>query len=89
MSGIDHEVGCHQLAIGLAAKAVVQHRRTQSPEKEEAAENAVKDLLEEKFISEARFNTVGELTWVFLHLITIIADSKIRHQLFFYSIRKG
>ena len=30
------------------------------------------------------YNTVGELTWCFLRLITIIAFSKSRHRLFFY-----
>ncbi|CAJ2663183.1 unnamed protein product [Trifolium pratense] len=37
--------------------AVVQRRRRQSPEKAEAAEKAVKDLLEANFISEARYTT--------------------------------
>ena len=57
MPGLDLEVTCHRLAIDLAAKAVVQRRRRQSPEKTEAAEKVVKDLLEENFISEARYST--------------------------------
>ena len=57
MPGLDPEVACHQLAINPAARAVVQYRRMQSPEKTEAAEKAVKDLLEANFISEARYST--------------------------------
>ena len=57
MLGLDPEVACHHLAIDPAAKAVVQRRRRQSPEKTEAAEKAVKDLMEANFISEARYST--------------------------------
>ncbi|GAU26664.1 hypothetical protein TSUD_314410 [Trifolium subterraneum] len=42
------------LTVDEAASAVVQRRRRQSPEKVEAAEKAVKDLLEANFISEAK-----------------------------------
>ncbi|MCI76624.1 hypothetical protein A2U01_0097894, partial [Trifolium medium] len=51
MPGIDPEVACHQLTIYPRASAVVQWRRKQSPEKAEAAEKVVKDLLEANFIS--------------------------------------
>ena len=54
MPGLDLEVSCHQLAVDPAARAVVQHKCSQSPEKVEAAE---KDLLEANFISEARYTT--------------------------------
>ncbi|CAJ2661849.1 unnamed protein product [Trifolium pratense] len=57
MPGIDPEVACHQLTLDPRASAVVQRRRKQSPEKTEAAEKAVKDLLEANFISEARYTT--------------------------------
>ncbi|CAJ2674998.1 unnamed protein product [Trifolium pratense] len=57
MPGIDPEVACHQLTLDPRASAVVQQRRKQSPEKAEAAEKAVKDLLEANFISEARYTT--------------------------------
>ncbi|CAJ2666983.1 unnamed protein product [Trifolium pratense] len=57
MPGIDPEVACHQLTLDPRASAVVQRRRKQSPEKAEAAEKAVKDLLEANFISEARYTT--------------------------------
>ncbi|XP_058784827.1 uncharacterized protein LOC131659686 [Vicia villosa] len=57
MPGLDPEVACHHLSINPAAKAVVQRRRRQSPEKAEAAEKAVKDLLEANFISEAKYST--------------------------------
>ncbi|MCI26332.1 hypothetical protein A2U01_0047527, partial [Trifolium medium] len=46
MPELHPEVACHQLTIDPSASAVVQHRRRQSPEKAEAAEKAVKDLLE-------------------------------------------
>ncbi|XP_058725992.1 uncharacterized protein LOC131597305 [Vicia villosa] len=55
MPGLDPEVSCHHLTIDPACKAVAQRRRKQSPEKTAAAELAVKDLLEAKFISEAKF----------------------------------
>ncbi|MCI40205.1 hypothetical protein A2U01_0061437, partial [Trifolium medium] len=45
MPEIVPEVTCHQLTIDPRASAVVQRRRKQSPEKAEAAEKAVKDLL--------------------------------------------
>ncbi|GAU44722.1 hypothetical protein TSUD_88060 [Trifolium subterraneum] len=45
------------LTVDEAASAVVQRRRRQSPEKMEAAEKALKDLLEENFISEAKYTT--------------------------------
>ncbi|CAJ2661783.1 unnamed protein product [Trifolium pratense] len=55
MPGLDPNIACHQLTVEPLASAVVQHRRRQSPEKAEAAEKAVKDLLEANFISEARY----------------------------------
>ncbi|GAU45100.1 hypothetical protein TSUD_183070 [Trifolium subterraneum] len=57
MPGIDPEVACHQLTIDPRASAVVQRRRKQSPEKAEAAQKAVKDLLEANFIVEAQYTT--------------------------------
>ncbi|CAJ2654250.1 unnamed protein product [Trifolium pratense] len=54
MPGLDPNVACHQLTIDPTALPVVQRRRRQSPEKSEAAEKCVKDLLEANFISEAR-----------------------------------
>ncbi|XP_058725909.1 uncharacterized protein LOC131597216 [Vicia villosa] len=54
MPGLDPEVACHHLTIDPACKVVAQRRRKQSPEKTVAAELAVKDLLEAKFISEAK-----------------------------------
>ncbi|MCH82249.1 hypothetical protein A2U01_0003050 [Trifolium medium] len=57
MPGLDPDVACHQLAIDPTARDVVQRRRKQSPEKAEAAEEAVKDLLEANFIYEAKYST--------------------------------
>jgi hypothetical protein len=50
MPGLDPEVACHQLTVDPDAKYVVQRRLKQSPEKEEAAQKAAKDLLEANFI---------------------------------------
>ncbi|GAU51366.1 hypothetical protein TSUD_134070 [Trifolium subterraneum] len=57
MPGIDPEVACHQLTIDPRASDVVLRRRKQSPEKAEAAQKAVKDLLEANFIVEAQYTT--------------------------------
>ncbi|XP_058764010.1 uncharacterized protein LOC131637441 [Vicia villosa] len=57
MPGLDPEVACHHLTIDPACKAIAQRRRKQSPEKMVAAELAVKDLLEAKFLSEAKYTT--------------------------------
>ncbi|CAJ2674684.1 unnamed protein product [Trifolium pratense] len=57
MPGLDPNVACHQLTIDPTVLPVVQRRRRQSPEKSEAAEKCVKDLLEANFISEARYTT--------------------------------
>ncbi|CAJ2665934.1 unnamed protein product [Trifolium pratense] len=57
MPGLDPNIACHQLTIDPAALPIVQRGRRQSPEKSEAAEKAVKDLLEANFISEARYTT--------------------------------
>ncbi|CAJ2665932.1 unnamed protein product [Trifolium pratense] len=57
MPGLDPNIACHQLTIDPAALPIVQRRRRQSPEKSEAAEKVVKDLLEANFISEARYTT--------------------------------
>ncbi|GAU47210.1 hypothetical protein TSUD_403510, partial [Trifolium subterraneum] len=57
MPGLDPNIACHQLTVDEAASSVVQRRRRQSPEKMEAAEKAVKDLLEANFISEAKYTT--------------------------------
>ncbi|XP_050876397.1 uncharacterized protein LOC127080113 [Lathyrus oleraceus] len=57
MPGLDPEIACHKLALDQAAKPIAQRRRKQSPEKAEAAERAVKDLLEANFISEAQYTT--------------------------------
>ncbi|KAI5431737.1 hypothetical protein KIW84_035778 [Lathyrus oleraceus] len=56
MRGLDPEIACHKLAVDRAAKPIAQRRRKQSPEKAEAAERAVKDLLEANFISEAHID---------------------------------
>jgi len=57
MPRIDPSVACHQLTVNPSVSAITQRRRKQSPEKSEAAEKAVKDLLEENFISEAKYTT--------------------------------
>ena len=57
MPGLDPDIACHHLTIDPALKEVAQHRRKQSPKKTEAAELAVKDLLEAHFISEAQYTT--------------------------------
>ncbi|CAJ2631771.1 unnamed protein product [Trifolium pratense] len=57
MPGLDPNIACHQLTIDPTALPIVQRRRRQSPEKSEAAEKCVKDLLEANFISEARYTT--------------------------------
>ena len=51
MPRLDPEIACHHLIIDLSLKVVAQRRRKQSSEKVEAAELAVKDLLEVHFIS--------------------------------------
>jgi len=56
MPGIDPSVACHQLIVDPGVSAIAQPRRKQSPEKSEAAEKAVKDLLEANFIYEAKYN---------------------------------
>ncbi|KAI5424009.1 hypothetical protein KIW84_030288 [Lathyrus oleraceus] len=56
MPGLDPEIACHKLALDRAVKPIAQRRRKQSPEKAEAAERAVKDLLEANFISEAHID---------------------------------
>jgi len=45
MPGIDPSVGCHQLTVDPGVSVVAQRRRKQSPEKLEAAEKALKDLV--------------------------------------------
>ena len=57
MPDIDPSIACHQLTVSPSASVVAQRRRKQSPEKAEAAEKAEKDLLEENFISEAKYTT--------------------------------
>jgi len=57
MPGIDLSIVCHQLTVDPGVSAVAQRRRKQSPKKSEAAEKAVKDLLEANFISEAKYTT--------------------------------
>jgi len=54
---IDPSVACHQLTVDPSVSVVAQRRRKQSPEKSEAAEKAVNDLLEANFISEAKYTT--------------------------------
>ena len=54
---IDPEIACHHLTIDPTLKAVAQRRRKKYPEKMEDAELAVKDLIEEHFISEAQYTT--------------------------------
>ena len=57
MPEIDPKIAGHHLTIDFTLKAVAQHKRKQSPEKTEAVELAVKDLLEAYFISEAQYTT--------------------------------
>ena len=56
MPGIDPSVARHLLTVDLGVSVVTQRCRKQSPEKSEAAEKAVKDLLEANFIYEAKYN---------------------------------
>jgi hypothetical protein len=69
MPGLDPEVACHQLTVDPDAKDVVQRRRKQSPEKEEAAQKAVTDLLEANFISEARYTTWSPMLYSLKNLM--------------------
>jgi hypothetical protein len=69
MPGLDPEVACHQLTVEPGAKYVVQRRRKQSPEKEEAAQKAVTDLLEANFISEARYTTWSPMLYSLKNLM--------------------
>ena len=57
MPGIDPNAACHQLTVDPSVSVVAQRRRKQSFEKSEAAEKAVKDLVEANFISEAKYTT--------------------------------
>jgi len=57
MPGIDPSVASHQLTVDPSVSVVAQRRRKQSPKKSEAAEKAVKDLLEANFISETKYTT--------------------------------
>jgi len=57
MPEIDPSAVCHQLTVDPSVSAVAQRRRKQSPEKSEAAEKAIKDLLEANFLSEAKYTT--------------------------------
>jgi len=57
MPGINPSVACHILSFSRSAIAVAQRRRKQSPKKAEAAEKAVKDLLEANFFVEAKYTT--------------------------------
>jgi len=57
MPRIDPSVACHQLTVDLGVSVIAQRRRKLSPEKSEAVEKAVKDLLEKIFISEAKCTT--------------------------------
>jgi len=57
MPDIDPNVACHKLSVSPSVSVVAQRRRKQSPEKAEAAEKVVKDLLEANFIYEARYTT--------------------------------
>jgi len=57
MPGIDPNAACHQLTVDPSVSVVAQRRRKQSPKKSEAAEKAVKYLLEANFIFEAKYTT--------------------------------
>ena len=57
MPGIDLSGTCHQLTVDPGVSDVAQRRRKQSPKKSEAAEKAVKDLLEANFIFKAKYTT--------------------------------
>jgi len=57
MPGIDPSVACHHLTVDLGVSVVARQRRKQSPEKSEATEKAVKDLLVVNFISKAKYTT--------------------------------
>jgi len=56
---IDPSIVCHhhQLTVNPSVSVVAQRRRKQSPEKSEAAEKAVKDLLEANIIYEVKYTT--------------------------------
>lgn len=57
MPDIDPSVACHQLTVSPSGSVVAERRKKQFPEKAEATEKFVKDLVEEKFIAEAKYTT--------------------------------
>jgi len=57
MPKINPSVSCHQLTVDHNVSVVAQRRRKHFPEKSEAVEKAVKDLLETNFIYEAKYTT--------------------------------
>jgi len=57
MPRIDPNVACHEVTVDPGVSTVAQRRRKQSPKKSEAAEKAVKDLLEANFISKAKYTS--------------------------------
>ena len=57
MPELDPKISWHLLTKYPALKVVAQRRRKQSPKKMEAAELALKDLIEAHFISEAQYTT--------------------------------
>lgn len=60
MPELDSEVTSQQLTINPTARAIVQCRRRQSPKKAEAAEKAIRDLLEENFTEYTMLNAPRE-----------------------------
>ena len=55
MPGIHPDICCHKLALKPGANAVAQKKRRMGPERVEAIEKLVKELLEASFIREVRY----------------------------------
>ena len=56
MPGLDPDICCHKLALRKGAIPVAQKKRRMGPEKAEAIEKQVKELLEACFIREVRYS---------------------------------
>ncbi|CAA0836868.1 Unknown protein, partial [Striga hermonthica] len=57
MKGIDPKVACHRLNIDKTVKPVIQKRRKLGPDRQQALEEEVSKLVDNKFVKETKYPT--------------------------------
>ncbi|CAA0831241.1 Unknown protein, partial [Striga hermonthica] len=84
MKGIDPKVACHRLNIDKTVKPVIQKRRKLGPDRQQALEEDLSKLVDNKFVKETKYPT-----WVSNHVLVKKANGAWRLCIDFSDLNKA